>query len=104
MLDIMNLDIEKLLMQTDMIAFLEDATCRKSSSIFGAGESPEEKKVFEEIEEVLFNVRGGETEAYLELGEVLDELSQTSETEGFRRGFCVALRMMISGLNTGNSN
>lgn len=96
------MDIERIVAETDMIAFIDAAICSAGAFGFGTDRDPEQSKSMDVVMNYLEQA-GMERKHMIKVEPLLSNMQITTEKEAFKRGFSIALRIVIEGLNAGRS-
>lgn len=97
------MNIERIVAETDMIAFIDEAVCDAGAFGFGTDRDTEESQSMSIVMNYLEQA-GLERKHLIKVEPLLSDMQTSSEKEAFKRGFNIALRIMIEGLNAGRSN
>lgn len=97
------MDIDRIVAETDMIAFIDEVVCDAGAFGFGTNRDTEQSQSMSIVMNYLEEA-GLEREHVVKVEPLLLNMQISSEKEAFKRGFNIALRIMIEGLNAGRSN
>lgn len=86
--------------ETDILKLLDNAVCSAGAFGFGTSQINEETKAVETLNEYLEQTDIGKEDLY-EVETLIGSVLNASETVGFKRGFGVAIRCIMEGLNAG---
>lgn len=90
--------MEKIIAEEDILQFIDDAF--STAGAFGYG-TKEQAKESERAVDTLMEYLGTldvSDQQCMEVEPLVSELARVSGVEGFKRGFSIALRIMIAGL------
>ncbi len=94
---------DQMVAEKDILQFIDNAFC--AAEAFGYGtrkKSRESENTMDELMKYLETSGMTENQCY-EVEPLASELARISQDEGFKRGFSIALRIMIAGLNDNNT-
>jgi len=97
------MDIERIVAETDMIAFIDEAVCGAGAFGFGTDRDTEQSQSMNVVMNYLEQA-GMERKHMIKVEPLLSNMQISAEKEAFKRGFNIALRIVIEGLNAGRSN
>ena len=95
-------DVDRIAAETDMIAFIDEAICGVGAFGFATNRENEQSQTMSNIMNYLEDA-GLEREHMLKVEPMLSDLQNIAEKESFKRGFNIALRIVIEGLNAGKT-
>lgn len=95
-------EIDRIVAETDMIAFIDEAICGVGAFGFATNRENEQSRTMSNIMDYLEEA-GLERELLLKVETMLCDLQNVTEKESFKRGFNIALRVVIEGLNAGKT-
>ncbi|MCI8507288.1 MAG: hypothetical protein HFJ06_01805 [Lachnospiraceae bacterium] len=90
---------EQITAEKDILQFIDDAFC--AAEAFGYGTRKKSKESEDAMDDLMKYLEASsmtDTQCY-EVEPLASELARVSQDEGFKRGFSIALRIMIAGLN-----
>lgn len=95
------MSINRLMAETDIMQFLN--SCFSNAHAYGYGTDAETpgKKALGSLYQGLENLNVTE-EQLLEVDDLISEVARACEVEGFKKGFHIALQIVVSGLGHKN--
>lgn len=96
-------DVDRIVAETDMIAFIDAAICTVGAFGFATSQETEQSQAMDTIMNCLEEA-GLERKYMLKMETMLSDLQIAAEKEAFKRGFNIALRILIEGLNAGKND
>lgn len=95
-------DVDRIVAETDMIAFIDEAICGAGAFGFATNRENEQSQAISMVMNYLEDA-GMERKHMLKVEPMLSDLQIAAEKEAFKRGFNIALRIVIEGLNAGKT-
>ena len=96
-------DVDRIVAETDMIAFIDAAISTVGAFGFATSQETEQSQAMDTIMNCLEEA-GLERKYMLKVETMLSDLQIATEKEAFKRGFNIALRILIEGLNAGKND
>ena len=93
--------IDKIVAEEDILQFIDNAVC--DAGAFGYGSEQQEKESIKAFDTLMafLDESGMSNQQCMEAEPLVLELARSNQTEGFKRGFSIALRIVMAGLHNG---
>lgn len=88
---------ERIMAETDILRYMDNVFCMAGAFGFGTEESHGQRTARADVDKCLGIMKLNDRQQ-ADMETLVNKLMAESETTGFKKGFCIALRIMIEGL------